>query len=241
MNAVYAHMVVDTPTNPVNIGDPFIFRCAVSGLSPEGDVVQIRRDRADGSVQMLTYQDIVFWAEHNRVYLSVKRLEDGSTVYLLTILHTSSFDEGTYVCQVLASTEGMTELIEQRSVDLRVYQYPDDTELSCSPIYPAPDQLNEGQTVSMLCSAPITYPNVDLTWRVISPGNSYFPELVKSTTTYEGDNITSRLTVNAAMENQGVSFVCELTSRVFPDRLQSCYVDSMQLMEIVMMLVLLQQ
>ena len=206
---------VTTPINPVTVDGILAVQCQIWNIQ-NGDTVVLARTFEGGSEQISSGSRISESSAEDRVYLSIRTIPGGSTIYFLTMLNMLSTDKGGFACTVnrmigLRSTE-----VGYDSIDIQVYSFPDETQLSCAS-NPQNLMVGEGYMLDLTCSAYNNFPVVDLKWRLLS---TY--EYLPSSNSNEGDTVIANVYVKIDLTHDGATFRCEMTSEGFPDRMRSC-------------------
>ena len=209
----------DAPVNPVVVGGILAVQCQIWEMQG-GYTVMIMRT-IDGESEQITNGPAVTPVSSvaNRVYLSVRTFRDGSVVYFVTLLDISDSDRGEYGCTVFTMSNRRFIEIADNSTNVLVASFPEETQPTCSS---NPDNLvmQENTMLRLMCSAYKTFPVVDLKWRQSSVFDRYLPS---SESTYD-ESTTSIAVLRAEMMHNGAIFLCEMTSKGFPDRMRTCQI-----------------
>ena len=201
---------VSTPVNPAKEGGLLSVKCRVWNLRPKY-VVSLT-----GPGLTLSFGDKVLEEENSRVFLAVKTLTDGSTVYFLSIINVARTDEGTYSCRVIDQGETFQEII-QDSRTIEIWYPPTQTSPGCSPHETF--EVTENIPVTLNCSSKDANPAILIQWSTST--DDLLSDALQET--HMGIT-TSHLTITPTIENQDAVYLCRVISRVFPDYKSSCYV-----------------
>ncbi|XP_072047505.1 uncharacterized protein [Amphiura filiformis] len=205
-------VTVTAPVNPVDEGAIFSIHCQVFNLG-EGQEVTLLKVTG-GRSQRLTLEGTIMVSD-DRMFLAVRQLNDGSTVYFLSVIDARKSDDREYQCKIIDPAGDATNLPE-KSVFIGVNYYPD-SEPECA--YNSPLVIPEGGVVSFNCSSVLANPEVDIQW--IRTGSQ---EKLKSADIFRGDRKYSVVSFRTKLTDNNAVFLCEVSSLAFPDKTKSCHV-----------------
>ena len=205
------------PVNPVEADGIFSLRCEVLKMKPNQEMAIFRT--INGQTKRLSLNDEVLDDAGDRVYLAVRQMNDGSTVYLLSIMKVTTLDEGIYLCKIFDVNS--QELVSQDSLKLQVMYVPGESDPDCANV----DSLNviEGKPISLNCSSEIANPAVDIQWS--RTGGAKVPETRQS---IQGSRVYLGFTFQPTLKDHNVVFLCEISSPMFPEFAQTCHIGPFQ-------------
>ena len=218
---------VYSPVNPVDENAILSFRCQVWNLKPtEGHDVELVRILENGGIEKMFVYGNLLPSSGDNVFVAVRQLDDGSTVYFLTIMYAKRKDAGEYLCKI-TSTDGIdTKNILLDSNNIEVLYAPPATDPVCH--YDETLTIQEGNEISLNCSAATSNPSVKMEWMRVGAGTEVLEE-----TQYQTQNGRTYATVRFKLYTEGVQntamFLCKVTSSAFPDLQQSCHVGTFQI------------
>ena len=208
-----------TPVNPVEQDGILSIHCQVSHLNSEEQEVTILRTTKNNN-EKLSVDEGVLQGVDDRVFLAVRKLTDGSTVYFLSITDVQRSDEGDYFCKVITKAGTIKELASE-SVHVGVTYYPDDSQPVCSP--DVQKSLHAGSTLVLNCSSDVGNPVVSLDW------SSGMGEQLRDTREFIKNNKAfSILTLTIQNDDDGAVYLCQMTSTQFPEEVRSCHVGPLK-------------
>ncbi len=215
----YIHLVrtepqirVTAPVNPVDEGSIFSIHCQVWNLEEDQEITLLKVK--DGRPERLTLHGTIMTTD-DRMFLAVRQLNDGSTVYFLSVIDAQKLDDSEYTCKVL-DTAGAVANLPEDSVSVHLNYYPESDPV-CA--YSDPLVVTEGTLVSFNCSSPIASPEVDIRWTRSAQGR-----VLPSTDIIHGDRKFSVLSYRTKLSDNNAIFLCEVSSLAFPDKTKSCHV-----------------
>ena len=216
-----ARAKVSTPVNPVKQGEIFSVHCQVWHLRT-GNSVEIYKQHQGRNIRVAVNSQLLTGDgtldNGDAMFLAVRQLQDGSTVYFLSIIDVRLSDAGIYTCKVIDTSETLTE-VSVDSVELRVMHLPHDDYPVCSGKTGAVTVL-AGETVEFSCSAEVTYPLVDIKWSRTRFGAVPTP---REEQTHEGV-LQSTIRYTPWIDDNGLIFLCEIVSKAFPEYHKTCHV-----------------
>ncbi|XP_072046671.1 uncharacterized protein [Amphiura filiformis] len=200
-----------SPTLPVEEGGILSLHCEVSNLKTDQHEVTILRLTDSGATRLTMGNSVNSDLVDDRVFLAVRQLQAGSTVYFLTIIKATKEDEGEYVCKVIQ--EGISTIdIAVSSAKLNIMYFPPDSDPECYP--KEPPTVSYGEAITLRCSSESANPKVLLKW--INGDN-----VVSKNQTTIGDRQVSYMRI---IPRNGDLFLCRVTSPAFPNRERDCHV-----------------
>ena len=200
------NILMSAPVNPVDEKGMLSLHCQVSNIEP-GQTVTLSRRIHNGPVKRITWgKDILSGIFEDRAFLAIRQLQDGSTVYFLSIIDINRDDAGTYTCA--AVTDDLQEITSE-SVDITVYYFPSDIYPVCSPS--EPPVVYQGVPFRVGCSSEAAFPSVLLTWS--RTGTRDVPPLEKREV---NGMINAEIEIVPTLNDQDALFLCEATSKAFP-------------------------
>ncbi len=209
---------VTIPVNPVVIGGILAIRCQIWNKGTD-DTVTILHTR-DGQSKRITTGEFVIPSspQASRVFLSMRTFPDGSEVYFLTLIEVNEHDYGEYTCTLSSWSTGSFIEIEKHSRVIEVVSFPDKTQPTCTS-NPSTLALKENDLIELTCATYLTVPIVNLRWRSLQ---TY--EFIPSVNATRLDTVSSILRIRTNIEHNGAVFICEMSSKSFPDRIQTCQI-----------------
>lgn len=214
--AAETRIAATSPVNPVDIGAIFAFHCQVWNLKEGQEVTLIRKQ---GTQKTRMFLNDFLHVHEDRVFLALRQMSDGSTVYFLSIMHVTREDEGEYTCKV-TNTEGASGL-PYDVVTLRTLYFPSDSDPKCSSSFgnQQQTQVYPGTVLTLNCTSQTGNPGVEVSWH-----NSQTRERLRSADQYTLDGTTvSVLRYRVNPGESRVLLVCQITSVAFPDKIRSCH------------------
>ena len=217
-------VVATAPVNPVEQDGILSIRCQVWHLGQDQEVALVRRIPTQGrtETERLSLKEEVI-SNDERMFLAMRQLEDSSTVYFLSIMRITRRDAGIYRCAVYGDDgEGRFEELIEDSVPVKVTYFPD-AGPECEP-YSGNYAVLEGSEVVFNCSADSGFPAVALTWSRASPDSVIDTKQSIDGDSSRGGHTYTVLRRTIRREDEGVVFLCTMSSRDFPDRNPNCHV-----------------
>ena len=215
---------VESPVTPVEEGEILSFRCQVWNLK-KGHDVELLRTLKTGTEKMFVGGDILPSTGDNS-FVALRQLDDGSTVYFLTIMYTSRDDEGEYICRISRTVGVNTQLVRWNSVNITVLFPPPTTDPQCHNSELV--SVLEGTELTLNCSSATGNPPVSIQW-VRTGTSTEIP--TKSDTILSNDRLFAVKTTRLYLEDDGAIFICQLTSEAFPDVSLSCHVGPVRIID----------
>ena len=200
------------PVNPVQTSAILSIHCQVWNLKTEqGEEVALYR-KIDGSVKRLSIGDTVGDSTDERTFLAIRQMDD-SVVYFLSITDATKDDAGEYSCRVIAVGDNIAQVASD-SVKVDVAYFPSENP-TCLP--PESMHVTEGNVVRFQCISELTHPHVDIKWIRTDSRNK-----VQGKLTIMENALQSELTHRVASRDNGVIFICEISSKSFPGQTKTC-------------------
>lgn len=219
-------VALTTPINPVEQGGILSIHCQVWHLNSDNHEVTILRTTGETRVshQKLSVDESVLQGVDDRVFLAERQLMDGSSVYFLSITEATRADEGEYFCKILENGITIRE-VESASVHLGVTYYPGDSDPFCSSAnFKADRPYLEGSTVSFNCSSATANPPVSLQWT----SGKRRSQVIQTREFVVDERSYSTMTLTLSRSDDGEIFVCQMTSVLFPGKLQTCHIGPLE-------------
>ena len=203
----------EVPVNPVKEGAFLAVYCQV--WNSQDDYIVTMSRQLKGSIQkkMLSWDTRILADE--RVMLATRPLQDGSTVYFLSILDITRKDEGTYFCQV-RTLAGNERVIANDTVNIDISYFPTDASPECSTTGNSL-VVREGHVIEFNCSSEAGKPQVTFEW-------SKSTEILQRAEDVPVDESYSVLRFKPTSTDNNAIFVCTITSAAFPDKTRTCHV-----------------
>ena len=224
-------LIVTSPVNPVREGALLSIHCQIWGLERRHQVSLLRKldnqDSDDGLVEILSVNEDILSAVDDKVYLAVRHLPDGSAVYFLSIVQLGKLsDEGQYYCKVekpATAVHEADEIVAVDSVIIQVLNFPAKISspkcVTQSPMM----KVTSGDTVLMNCSTEISTPVVTIEWSRAGSSEEAMIGETKQEVRAEHRVTFSVLRVSVRPQDDGAVFICQISSRTFPGRIQTCH------------------
>ena len=115
---------VTAPLHPVTVSGILAIQCQIWNLKDD-NMVNIWRV-VNGRAEQITTRDTYMpSAVYGRVFLALRTAQDGSVVYFVTILDITNDDDGEYACKVMSIVGTNYVNVEQDTILINVYSYPD--------------------------------------------------------------------------------------------------------------------
>ncbi len=212
---------VTAPVNPVKEGTFFAVHCQVWDLRNDQRVVISRE--VDGESIAL------FWGGNaaevgQREYLAVRTLGDGSIVYFLSVTDVSQSDRGNYSCKIIGTTGSFSEL-SVTSVFIDIMHFPHDGNPQC--------EMSEGTSTTVLAGTRMTFnctsqdgvPPINTRW--VRMGRN---RILNGVQTRDSHRVTNILTITASSRDDGIVYLCEISSVAFPTLRKSCHIGPLKVL-----------
>ena len=218
MTTVSAKATIEAvaPLNPVREGDIMSLRCQVWNLAANQAVKISRHSSMSGSiVTVFSYNKGLLSGMDERVFLAVRQLRDGSTVYFLSIIDVRQEDEGLFVCKVMDMTDD--RVIAKGAADIKTMFFPSDSSPRCDPS--GSITTSAGRYLQLNCSSEKAHPPVKIEWT--RAGTDQDLSFTQETT---GSTVYSVLTLKPTYKDRDAMYLCTISSIHFPDQTRSCHV-----------------
>ncbi len=203
---------VSVPVNPVKEGSILSVHCQVWNLE-EGYKVSISRHGNQG----LTWDKVIVTNDDGRVFLAIRKMRDGSTVYFLSIMDIARSDEGEYSCKVVSMASTLIEVIAVDRASIAINYYPAENNPVCSPSESV--AMYAGSLIALNCTSEAARPSVSLEWS--RTGDGVVP---KSTSIIKRGIVYSQLLFRPTVADSGAVFLCQVKSKTFPEKPYSCHI-----------------
>ena len=213
------------PVNPVRQGAVIGVHCNINGMGNDRrHVVRISRQLKGERIDLLTRGSLVT-LDDDRMFIAVRQLRDGSTVYFLSISHASKTDQSTYFCTVM--DRHRMEVIASDSAVVELEYVPSDNFPQCHSSGHVNYQFKDDTGFNLNCTSKSEkgYPAVSITWNRCHGNRTDSLRDHDVITEYTGvkDLVTSTLTTTPTIEDNGTIFVCSISSPTYR-RVYTCYV-----------------
>ena len=213
---------VSSPVNPVEENAILSFRCQVWNLKGHQSVEIRRISTTSGKPETIFVGEDLLPSSSDNVFVAVRQLNDGSTVYFLTIMYATRADEGEYFFKITRDVGADTENVKWGSQDIAVLYPPQQSDPICHQTEQR-TAVQEGGVITLNCSSETANPPVSLTWqRVGSPSSAALAPYTNSYTSH--GRTYAMLNLEASMVDDGAMFLCEVTSSSFPDDTRTCHI-----------------
>lgn len=210
-------IVATSPVNPVKEQGLLTIHCQVRNLNDDHQVTITRRI-GDKIQQMSVNEDVLGNAVDERVFLAVRQLLDGSTVYFLSVMHATKEDEGQYTCKVEKPGFITDEIIGFDSVDIQIMTFPSKSSPLCNLVSGSLKVLS-GEPVTFNCSSELTNPPVEILWSKSGSKKSF-----KTNQVHTSERTYAEFHFIPSLQDDGDMFICTITSDEFPLMIQTCHI-----------------
>ena len=214
---------VTAPLEEVEEGGVFSIHCQVSSLEQGQEVTMLRT--INGITERLALNDqIVRSSLGDRVFLATRLLDEGDTVYFLSVMDVEIGDQGEYTCEVISASRSDRDL-PIGSVFINVMYFPSESSISCSK---GTDYgpLMIGDSIILNCSSDAGYPVVDVQWRRASDPKPMLETKFHS----NGNGVYGIYEHKVSKLDEGSTiFICTITSEAFPTEQRTCHTTSFAL------------
>ncbi|XP_072047511.1 uncharacterized protein [Amphiura filiformis] len=211
------------PVNPVETDGILSLSCRVRNFDVHSHTLHIyRRTIAAGQTEQLSVDGAILEKVDDRMFLAFRQLEGQSAIYFLSIMDVTKEDQGLYSCKIITK-DGRIMEIASDEVNISVTYFPADTDPVCSHLSPGP--IMEGTKVTLNCSSEVANPQVSINWQTTT-GTKYD----NTKRNVVNNRIYSVLTIKASRKDNGVVFLCEITSDAFPDTSRSCHIGPLSVL-----------
>ena len=195
--------------------------CEIWNFNPTIHDVRLSR-RVGDRYDRLTWNDGIEEEpamEFREMYLAKgTQQEEGTVIYLLSMLKVSREDAGNYSCQVIHRIT--YKLVAEDITSISVNYVPGETFPMCTSEVQQ-RTLEIGKPVVFNCTSEQAYPGLKIEWKRANPNNI---NPVTSVQYSHEEEVYSELTLTPAPSDDGAVFICTLTSPAFPDYLKTCFV-----------------
>lgn len=215
-------VVAKAPVNPVKVGGIMSLHCQVRNLPEHGHVSL--HGTLNGRMEKLAENEFVLPNIEDRVFLSVRRMEDSSVVYFLSITDVKKSDGGIFTCRVTISHNTQAdELVDYASVKLDVYHVPVETYPLCSTSLSGQQQkmqVKAGTLIRLNCTSETANPAVGIQWS--RTGEGRLPGVARK---MEQHGMSySILEFRVSEKENNAMFICTVSSVMFPTFQRTCHV-----------------
>lgn len=209
-------VVVTSPVNPVEEAAILSIHCQVWDLDSVEHEISIQKI-TNGVSNRLSLQGDVLPSVEERVFLAQRHRSDGSIIYFLSIIDVERKDEGMYQCEVRSKVGGQG-IVAVDSTNINMLYAPGDAGPDCSP--DGPITVTENSLVSFNCSSHVGNPRVSIDWK--RAGADLDTKYTQSM--QHGGIVYSVLDVRLTRQDHDAVFLCEVTSKAFPNYRKSCHI-----------------
>ncbi|XP_072022863.1 uncharacterized protein [Amphiura filiformis] len=213
-------VVTRAPVSPVVEGEILSVHCQVWNLQKGQEVTFIRSPENGEQVRIAFIVDgepLIVSNTGGTVFVAVRQMHsDGSVVYFLSILDAAKEDAGEYSCKInsVGNSEGV---LPSDSVYINIAYFPSEPSPVCE--HGELETLSAGDEMTLLCTSENAYPEVSIQWTRSGSSESLISEKISR------DGRTGALLKRRVTEHDsGKIFLCQVTSRSFPSRTESCHV-----------------
>ena len=210
-------VIAEAPVQPVKQGAVLSFYCKVSNLDESIHEVTISRQTANQK-ERLSYNKGILDDVDERVFLALRLLEDGSSVYFLTITNVMISDEGRYSCKVMQSSDDADIVVARGSADILVQHFPEETYPICSSSL-STRSVKEGTRITLNCTSEEGFPVSTITWTRNGFSSPYNVEQVR-----KDGKIEVVLSMILSRHDDEAIFMCKLHNDAFPEKGQLCHI-----------------
>lgn len=211
-------IVASSPVNPVDQGGILAVHCQVWNMRPEDEVVVLRT--VDDKTEKLSDGPDADLEE--RIFIAVRQMEDGSTVYFISLTRVSKADGGEYSCTVMRFSKQIMQIATD-AVEISIVHFPTESSPKCASSVNDKLAITEGMPITLNCSSSLGNPPVKISWHQVGSDKELPSRKITS-----GDTIYAELTVRP-MANSPV-YICQIQSVAFPDRTETCHIGPLVVM-----------
>ena len=219
-----------SPVQPVTIGDILAIQCQVWNMQDEYTVNLFRV--MNELTEQLTLRGN--YDSHSslgqRAFLAKRTFSGSSLVMFLTVVEISASDEGEYLCKVHSVIRGTFNDIAQDSITVEIFAFPSSIYPSCNSI-PNTLIINTGKELVLKCTSEKGYPVVRLDWSCMNVDVQFVTHDSTIIIDDNSDTLMSRITLSVDASHNGAIFECKLESDGFPDRVRSCHIGPLQIVQ----------
>ena len=202
---------VTAPVNPVRVNGVVSVHCQIWDLPPGHEVTLSRRTGT--KTERLAWNGDIQTSVPDRVFLAVRVLDDGSTVFFLTLMEVVKEDKGTYNCTVLSDTY---QKVAEGFIKLNVQYFPMESYPTCTPTSVQP--IAEGTELVLNCTSEAANPAVSLQWSRTGGSKLSSETLIRNGVVY------NEIRVRPSLADDGALYMCNIKSSAFPLEDSSCHV-----------------
>lgn len=210
-----------SPVNPVEAGGILSLHCQIRDLSKDNEVKILRT--VAGKTERLTAEKDINSEAGDRVFLAIRTMHDGTTVYFLSIMGVTVDDAGSYSCQVVNEGVTATEVVAVQSVEIGIIHFPDETEPLCESNHPT--TVLAGTELILNCSSTKSNPLVNIKWTRTGT-DATLPSLQDGV---GAERIYKFMKFRPSMEDNKSIFMCQISSPYFPDKIQTCHIGPLEI------------
>lgn len=213
-------IAITTPVNPVRTGNMFAIYCQVWNARNEHEVVLARSQ--SGITEKISLSRGQLQPDvDERFFLAQRRKNDGSIVYFMSIVDAKLTDEAVYTCNVYAPNRRPP--IATASFRIKVQYFPHHRYPKCAsePAAGPDNQVDvyEGRPFGLTCRSQIANPVIQMRWLKLGErGNVEGEEKVR----IKSGIMIGELRRMAEADDDGAIFICEISSRAFYGKTETC-------------------
>ncbi len=204
------------PVNPVEEGGVIGIHCQVTNLKDGQEEVSILK--LGKFPKRLSLDDKIL-ADDENIFIAKRQLDDGSLVFFLSLIDVKKDSVGDYRCRV--SHTVTADVVAYQDVKVDVMYFPGETDPICNTNMKSL-VVAEGTEIRLNCSSQLALPTVNIAWK--KPGATNDNNLKTIEQNIEDGRKSSILTIRPKVSDSGSVYLCEITSRAFPNKLQTCHI-----------------
>ncbi len=217
-------IVASSPVNPVEEGGILSLHCQIRDLSDDQEVKIIRV--VGGRTQRLSADKDIKSEAGDRFFLAIRQMNDGTTVYFLSIMDVAREDGGNYFCQVVREGALSVEVAAIDSVEIGIMHFPDETEPICESNRPTHIPIRAGTPMVFNCTSSKSNPPVDIRWSRTGTKTDV-PKSISGTGT---ERLYSFIRFTPTVSDNDAIFLCQISSPYFPGKVQTCHVGPLKVL-----------
>ena len=207
---------VSAPVSPVEAGGILSLHCQIRDLSDDMEVKILRT--VGGKTERLSADKDIKSEAGDRVFLAIRTMFDGTTVYFLSIMEVTVDDGGRYFCQVVKEEATATTILAVDSIEIGIMHFPDETEPICETNQPT--TILSGTEMILNCSSTKSNPQVDIKWSRTGTDTT----IPKSEYGVGAERVYSFIKIRPSVADDQVIFMCQISSPYFPGKVQTCHI-----------------
>ena len=204
------------PVSPVEAGGILSLHCQIRDLSDDMEVKILRT--VGGKTERLSADKDIKSEAGDRVFLAIRTMFDGTTVYFLSIMGVTVDDGGSYFCQVVKEEVTATTIVAVDSIEIGIMHFPDETEPICETNQPT--TILSGTEMILNCSSTKSNPSVNIKWSRTGTDTT----IPKSEHGIGVERVYSFIKIRPSVADDQVIFMCQISSPYFPNKVQTCHI-----------------